>query len=152
MLLVLLSLLFWSFLEIQSQTVFSPYLSFKGNNLPNNSYVDISQIGNAGDGSDSVQCISELDYCCNNRTSRLIADWYFPNGAQLNFPGDPGNIYESRGTHRADLHRRGMATLPTGIYDCIIPFNISIPLERKMLYVGVYNDQEGIDNYYSLHK
>ena len=149
MLLVLLSLLFWSLLEIQSQTVSSPYLSFKGNDLPNNSYVDISQIGEASDG---VQCISELDYCCNNRTSRLIADWYFPNGTQLNFPGDPGHIYESRGTHRADLRRRGMATLPTGIYCCIIPFNISIPLERKMLYVGVYNDQEGIDNYYSLHK
>ena len=76
--------------------------------------------------------------------SRLIADWYFPNGTQLNFPGDPGNIYEARGTHRADLCRREMATLPTGIYCCIIPFNISIPLERKMLYVGVYNDQEGI--------
>ena len=152
MLLVLLSLLFWSFLEIQSQTVSSPYLSFKGNDLPNNSYVEISQIGNAGDGNDSVQCISELDYCCNNRTSRLIADWYFPNGTQLNISGDPGNIYEARGTHRADLRRRGMATLPTGIYCCIIPFNISIPLERKMLYVGVYNDQEGIDNYYSLHK
>ena len=67
MLLVSLSLLFWSLLEIQSQTVSSPYLSFKDDNLPNNSYVDISQIGNAGDGSDSVQCISELDYCCNNR-------------------------------------------------------------------------------------
>ena len=60
MLLVLLSLLFWSLLEIQSQTVSSPYLSFKGNVLPNNSYVDISQIGNAGDRSDSVQCISVL--------------------------------------------------------------------------------------------
>ena len=143
MLLVSLSLLFWSALEIQSQTLSSPYLSFKGNNLPNNSYVDISQIGEAYGSSDSVQCISELDYCCNNHSSRLIANWYFPNGTQLNFPGDPGNIYESRGTHRVDLRRRGMANSPTGIYCCTIPFNVSNPRARKMLCVGVYTDQGG---------
>ena len=141
MLLVLLSLLFWSLLETQSQTVSSPYLSFKGNDLPN----DISQIGNAGDGSDSVQCISVLDYCCNNRTSRLIADWYFPDGTRLNFSSGFDDIYESRGTHRVDLRRRGMANTQTGIYCCIIPFNVSNPSERKMLYVGIYTDQGGKD-------
>ena len=145
MLLVLLSLLFWSLLEIQSQTVSSPYLSFKDKNLPNNSYVDISQIGEASDGSDSVQCISELDYCCNNHTSRLIADWFFPNETRLNFPGDPDNIYETRVTHRVDLHRRGMANSPTGIYCCRVPFNVSNPRARKMLYVGVYTNLGGKD-------
>ena len=143
MLLVSLSLLFWSLLEIQSQTLSFPYLSFKGNNLPNNSYVDISQIGEAYGSSDSVQCISELDYCCNNHTSKLVADWYFPDGTRLYFPGNPGNIYETRGTHRADLHRRGMANSPTGIYCCIIPFNVSNPSARKMLCVGVYTNQGG---------
>ena len=109
MLLVSLSLLFWSALEIQSQTVSSPYLSFKGNYLPNNSYVDISQIGMAYGSSDSVQCISELDYCCDNHTSKLVADSYFPDGTRLNFAGGFDDIYESRGTHRVDLRRRGMA-------------------------------------------
>ena len=142
MLLVLLSFLFWSALEIQSQTVSSPYLSFKDKNLPNNSYVDISQIGQGG--SDSVQCISVLEDC-NNHSRRLIADWFFPSGTRLNFPGDPGNIYESRGTHRVDLHRRGMANSPTGIYCCKIPFNVSNPSARKMLYVGVYTNLGGKD-------
>ena len=76
MLLVLLSLLFWSRLETQSQTVSSPYLSFKDKNLP----VDIREIGMAGNGSDSVQCISVLEDCCNNHSRKLIADWYFPDG------------------------------------------------------------------------
>ena len=143
MLLVFLSLLFWSALEIQSQTVSSPYLSFDGNNLPNNSYVDISQIGAAGDGSDSVRCISALRSCCNDSTRTFLADWYFPNGSRLSFSGDPGNIYEARGTHRVDLRRRGMANSPTGVYCCTIPFNVSNPSARKILCVGVYTNLGG---------
>ena len=85
MLLVLLSLLFWSLLETQSQTVSSPYLSFKGKNLSNNSYVDIREIGMAGNGSDSVQCISVLQNCCNDSSRTFLADWYFPNGSYLQF-------------------------------------------------------------------
>ena len=135
MLLVSLSLLFWSFLRIQSQTISSPYLSFKGNDLPNNSYVDISQIGNAGDGSDSVQCISVLRSCCNYSSRTFLADWYYPNGTRLNFPGDPGNIYMTRRTHRVDLRRRGMTNSPTGTYCYRVPFNVSSPSARKMLCV-----------------
>ena len=81
--------------------------------------------------------LSELDYCCNNHSSRLIANWYFPNGTQLNFPGDPGNIYESRGTHRVDLRRRGMANSPTGIYCCTIPF-MSVTPEQERCCVWEY--------------
>ena len=140
---MLLVSLFWSFLRIQSQTISSPYLSFKGNDLPNNSYVDISQIGIAGDGSDSVLCISVLRSCCNDSTRTFLADWYFPNGTRPNFPGDHGNIYMTRRTHRADLRRRGMTNSPTGTYCCRVPFNVSNPSARKMLCVGVYTDQGG---------
>ena len=142
MLLVLLSLLFWSLLETQSQTVSSPYLSFKDKNLPNNSYVDIREIGMAGNGSDSVQCISVLQNCCNDSSRTFLADWYFPDGSQLQF-GD--GIRESRGKHRVDLRRHNMANSPTGIYCCKIPFNVSNPSARKMLYVGIYTDQGGKD-------
>ena len=135
MLLVLLSLLFWSLLETQSQT---PYLSFKDKNLPNNSYVDIREIGMAEDGNDSVQCISELDYCCNNHTSKLVTDWYFPDGTRLNFSSGFDDIYEARGTHTADLRRRKMDNSTTGIYCCRVPFSVSNPRARKMLCVGIY--------------
>ena len=139
MLLALLSLLLWSFIETKSQTVSSPYLSFKGNDLPNNSYVDISQIGVAGDGSDSVQCISVLQNCCNVSSRTFLADWYFPNGSRLQFGA---GIHESRGTHRVDLRRcSGTTNSPTGIYCCRVPFNVSSPSARKILCVGVYTDQ-----------
>ena len=143
MLLVLLSLLFWSALEIQSQTVSSPYLSFKDNNLPKNSYVDIYQIGQGGN--DSVQCISVLEDCCNNHSRGLIADWFFPNGTRLHFPGGPDNIYEGRGTHRVNLGRREMTNSPTGVYCCKIPFNVSNPSARRILCVGVYTNLGGKD-------
>ena len=142
MLLVLLSLLFWSLLETQSQTVSSPYL-FDGKNLSNNSYVDIHEIGIAGDGSDSVQCISVLQNCCNDSSRTFLADWYFPNGTRLQFGY---GIHESRGTHRVELRRRSATTnSPTGIYCCRVPFNVSNPSARKMLCVGVYTDKGGKD-------
>ena len=138
MLLVLLSLLFWSLLEIQSQTVSSPYLSFKDKNISNNTYVNISQIGKATDGRDIVQCISVLQNCCN---STHKGDWYFPNGSRLQF-GD--GIHESRGTHRVDLrHRSATTNSPTGVYCCKVPFNVSNPRARKMLCVGVYTNLGG---------
>ena len=83
-----------------------------------------------------------------NHSRRLIADWYFPDGTRLNFSSGFDDIYESRGTHRVDLRRRAMANTQTGIYCCIIPFNVSNPSERKMLYVGIYTDQEGIEAQY----
>ena len=52
------------------QTV--PYVSFIDHTLANHSYVDISQVGNDGSGSDNVQCHTDLSTC--------HGDWYFPDG------------------------------------------------------------------------
>ena len=40
-----------------------PYVSFKGTNLPNHSYVDLTLV--AKDGNDSVQCHTDLSMCCH---------------------------------------------------------------------------------------
>ena len=48
--------------EVHSQTV--PYVSFMGTSLPTHSYVDLTLVGNAVDGSNSVQCHTDLDTCC----------------------------------------------------------------------------------------
>ena len=56
---VCLLTLLWSLVEVHSQTS-TPYITFRGQNLSNNSYVDFNQVGRAGDGSDSVRCHSEL--------------------------------------------------------------------------------------------
>ena len=74
--------------------------------------------------------------------SKLVADWYFPDGTRLNFSS---GIYESRGTHGVDLRRRNMDNSTTGIYCCRVPFSVSNPSARNMLCVGVYTDQGGKD-------
>ena len=118
---------------VWSQIAF-PYISFMGAALPNHSYVDLSQVGSAGDGSDSVQCHTDLTTCCNSTVGTDRGHWYFPNGEQL--PLD-NQIYESPQVQRVDL-RQGLRNLKrtSGMYHCDIGTNDKIGLES--LYVGLY--------------
>ena len=72
--LLMLSLL-WSLVKVHSQSF--PRLSSMGQTLANRSYVDISEEGDDGSGSDSVQCITDLNSCCSGNEqdfqSSLIA-------------------------------------------------------------------------------
>ena len=112
--LVLLGL-FWSLVYCQT----FPYVSFMGQTLANHSYVDLSLVGSAGSGSDSVQCITDLSTCCSGAQGAHRGDWYFPDGTRLSlFYGD---IYESRGSQRVNVRRRNNANSPVGIYRCGIP-------------------------------
>ena len=147
-----LSLLFWSLVEVHSQTF--PYVSFIGQTLANNSYVDISEVGRPEDGGESVQCITDLSTCCSGGQGIHRGDWYFPDGTRLNFAGDGGNIYEFRAAQRVDLHRRNNANSSTGIYRCDIPTNavhgdndISV---RDTVYVGLYTASGGINSHIKL--
>ena len=56
--LLVVCLLLWSLVEVHSQT--APYVSFMGEILPNHAFVDLSLVGNANDGSDSIQCHTDL--------------------------------------------------------------------------------------------
>ena len=81
--------LFWSLAH--SQRV--PYVSFMSQTLANHSYVDLSQVGNDGSGSNSVQCHTDLDTCCTSGDGGHRGDWYFPDGTRLPFSGGGGGIY-----------------------------------------------------------
>ena len=59
---VLLLSLLWSLVEVHSQTF--PYVSFMDQTLANHSYVDLSLVGYDYEGSESVQCITDLATCC----------------------------------------------------------------------------------------
>ena len=138
----LLSLL-WSLVEVHSQTF--PYVSFNGQTLANNSYVDLSLVGNDRSGSDSVQCHTDFSTCCKNAQGSHRGDWYFPNGTRLSFTGI-GVIYETRVAQRVNLSRTH-GTSRTGIYRCDIPTNavhddtdISV---RDTVYVGLYTASGG---------
>ena len=124
----------------QSQTF--PYVSFMGQTLANHSYVDHSLVGT---GSDSIQCHTDLITCCSGAQGSHRGDWYFPNGDRLPFPGS-GDIYESRGAQRVDLHRTSGIS-PSGIYRCDIQTTaVSLVTDnplRDTVYVGLYVNSQG---------
>jgi len=137
MLLCLLSAL----VEVHSQTV--PYVSFMGTDLPNHSYVDLTLVGWNTDGRDSVHCHTNLSTCCTSVQGDDRGDWYFPNGNKLQFKGDGGIIYESRGEKVVYLRRRNNRDT-SGIYRCDIEINAvhsdddSDTTAWETVYAGLY--------------
>ena len=111
-----------------------------GEILPNHAYVDLSLVGNAADGSDSVQCHTDLDTCCSGSQGADRGDWYFPRGDRLGFLA-PNVVYEHRGAQQVDLRRSGNADRPSGIYRCIIETRAvrsDDSTARKTVYAGLY--------------
>ena len=120
--------------DVCSQTV--AYVSFMGNNLPKHSYIDFTQVG---EGSDSVQCHTDLTSCCSGAQGPDRGDWYFPNRRRLKINSFSENIlYESRQAQRVDLNVRGRPNLPEGIYRCGIETSATSNDSRESAYVGLY--------------
>ena len=145
---VLLFLL-WSLVEVHSQTV--PNLTFMGEILPNNSYVDLSALGTDVD--DHVVCHTDLTSCCGGMNVRDRGFWYFPNGTVL--PGAAGTgaatnpIVLMRDILLVRLIRgTGPGDVPSGLYRCIIE-TVAVSDDPgspspgnnigETLYVGVYS-------------
>ena len=121
--------------EVHSQTV--PYVSFMGTNLPNHSYVDLTAVGDSLDGSNSVQCHTDLYSCCSGNQGADRGDWYFPNGDRLPFSGG-GDIYERRVAQQVYLHRRNNGDT-SGIYRCDIETSVINDDDgQETVYVGLY--------------
>ena len=134
---VLLFLL-WSLVEVHSQTV--PYVTFMGETLPNNSYVDLSLVGGAGSG-DEIVCHTDLSTCCRGGDGPDRGDWYFPDGDRLPFPVN-GPLVERRQFQRVELIRGGRSgSTPSGIYRCsieTIAVHSADNTARETVYVGLY--------------
>ena len=123
--------------EVHSQTV--PYISFMGTNLTNHSYVNLTLVGNLRNGSDSVQCHTDLDTCCNATAGPDRGDWFSPNGTRLGFNVLGVDIYEVREeTQRVDVHRRNNGDT-SGIYCCTIETNaVHNESGRETVCAGLY--------------
>ena len=109
-LLCVLLCLLWSLVEVQSQTKY-PYITFRGDTLPNHSYVDLSEVGDVRRGSDSntLQCHTDLETCCRSQSNGIPGrgDWFAPGSdTRLPFGNDPGRIYEDRRHQVVYLKRR----------------------------------------------
>ena len=142
---LLLLVLLWSLVEVHSQTV--PYVTFMGETLPNHAFVNLSLVGTAGDGSDSVQCHTDLSTCCRGSATSGQGvdrgDWYFPSGDRLQFAGT-NVVYEVRTAQSVDLRRNGNADTPSGIYRCTVETNAvhsdnsNDTTTRETVYAGIY--------------
>ena len=136
---VLLFLL-WSLVDVHSQT--APYLTFMGETLPNNSYVDLSLVGGINSG-EEVVCRTDLSSCCSAIVGRDRGDWYFPNGDRLPFHGP---LVERRLTQRVELIRGAESgSIPSGFYHCSIETRAVNSTDntdtttRDTVYVGLYD-------------
>ena len=118
-----------------------PYVSFMGQTLANHSYVDLSTVGSASSGGDSVVCHTDLSTCCSGSQGVHRGHWSFPAGTLLPFYGDSVPIGLAR-ARRIAVIRRTSGTGPTGIYRCDIPTNaLHRPTDnslRDTVYVGLY--------------
>ena len=123
--------------KVHSRT--APYVTFVGTDLPNHSYVDLTLVGNHGNGSDSVQCHTDLRTCCSDPSVADRGDWYAPGSqARLPFWFQPGDIYEQRLARRVDLRRRNNGAT-SGIYRCTIETNaVNDDDGRETVYAGLY--------------
>ena len=142
--LLLLLLLLCVVVEVHSQTI--PHVRFgnDGPALSNHSYLDLTTVGNNYDGSDSVQCVTDLATCCHSSQGTDRGDWYFPNGTKLPFLATSSYniiIVERRGDMRVELHR-GNNGVANGIYQCTIETdavnNMNHNDDREFVYVGLY--------------
>ena len=135
MLLVSVSLLFLSLVEVYSLTV-TPYLSFLEINLTNHSYVVVFGV----DWSSRVLCHSNLPNCCSGG---LRGDWIFPNGTTLKQNYLYG-VFQERKTRKVELSRSSwLTTPPNGLYKCKIVVDSNKPSLKQSLYVGLYTNNKG---------
>ena len=142
---VLVLHLFWCAVEVHSQT--APYLTFVGEILPNNSYVDLSLVGQGGnathDSGREIVCHTDLDTCCSGSDGH--GDWFYPHGFKLR----ETTSNRRRPIAMRRLHKRvrlervpGISgSIPSGIYQCSIE-TVAVSGEggtgRERVYVGLY--------------
>ena len=133
MLLVVLLSLLWSLVEVHSQTEY-PYISFMGETLLNNSYVDLTLVGTNPTDS-TLQCNSDLD-------GSYRGDWHFPNEDRVQTYEYDG-FYASYENQNIKLHRGNIYNAHSGIYQCVIEVAGDEAAVNKTVYVGLYRSYQG---------
>ena len=131
---VLFLLCTYALVEVHSTT--APYITFMGETLRNNSYVDLSLVGNDASGSDSIQCHSDL--------SSDGGAWFSPDGESITTTITE-DIYQVRQDNRIDLRHRRNGKV-SGMYRCEVD-TVAAPsignsrtdiTNTEFVYVGLY--------------
>ena len=142
--------------EIHSQT--APYLTFMGEILPNNSYVDLSLVGEGGnathDSGREIVCHTDLDTCCSGSDDH--GDWFFPHNRKVERGGIPITVIRLHKRVRLERVPGNSGPIPSGIYQCSIE-TVAVSGEggtgRERVYVGLYESGGGcLHNYIQFDK
>ena len=132
--------LLWCVVKVHSKTE-APHLTFMGETIPNNSYVDLRQVGQGGTPA-VIVCCTNLSSCCTN--SSIHGAWFFPNGTALPDGGiqntNPSPISQRWLSQQRIRLQRGpsdsnISAIPSGIYHCDIAISDS---KMETFYVGIY--------------
>ena len=96
-------------------------------------------MGDAQDGSDSLQCYTDLETCCSSAQGSDRGYWYAPGSQdRLPFSSEPGDIYQQLGAERVDLRYRNNGDT-SGIYRCTIETNaVNNDDGQEVVYAGLY--------------
>ena len=130
--------LLWSNVNVHSHAV--PYVTFMGETIPNNSYVDLSRVGDRNNDGEGVQCHTDLTTCCSRHQGNDSGDWYAPNGDKLAFHQSIffNSTFERRESQKVTLYYKS-SVLPSdhqsGMYRCDIAVNGS---GRGTVCIGIY--------------
>ena len=119
----------------------APYITFDGSVLANNSYLNISLIGDY-DGTDlGVKCLTDLPTCCNSRHGSHRGDWYYPSGERLQFRwGLTEPAFQVQGDIEVTLYYHDQNDTREGIYECRIETNaVHDNGNRENMYIALYS-------------
>ena len=114
-----------------------PYITFMGERLPNNAFVDIQQISNTEN--TTVQCHTDLSECCDPSQHSHTGVWVLPNGAEV-MHGQTVFGYTATGTERRiDLtYNTLLNSAVEGVFICTV-FISGTPIVQQSVYVGIYS-------------
>ena len=111
------------------------YLSLNGIVIPNNGYVEISDIGS----DDDTALLCHTNQPPPHGSANSGGNWYGPDGTRVSGSDVPG-FTRNRGAMVVRL-KRTSGTPPEGIYQCSII--IDAASTPQTVYVGLYNAGEG---------
>ena len=116
-----------------------PYITFMGERLPNNAFVDIQQISNTLDETTTLQCHTDLVACCDPSQHSHTGVWVLPNGAEV-MHGQTVFGYTATGTERRiDLtYNTLLNSAVEGVFICTV-FISGTPIVQHSVYVGIYS-------------
>ena len=117
----------------------TPYVTFKGRQLSNHSFVDIQEIIS---GMSELECRTRIELCCEPQLGGYVGQWVLPNGSVVAPENSPAYSV-TPGNQQVNLSISAMPqAVLEGLYRCdILLPNVSV---ANSVYLGLYYQNQRI--------